>query len=162
MILASTTILIDIEKYTPSLSSLLLLIWIASIVYEIIRDNKFLKKLPESEIRIKSKNYDYVNIIPFIFGFLICSLSIISYFTNETEKIDSVLVFIIGFLYIIQGLNIIPNAFINKPLVQEPLSYIVSNGSESLFVDQNSTCAMRVNVVCVPLTYVLYVTGFKF
>lgn len=101
-------------KYNIDLESIFLLIWIISIVFEIWRDRRYLKRSKENEIRLKNKNDNYLYLFYFLIGFIICASSIILVFTRGNEKLDSVLLFIIGFLYMIQGLNFIPNAFIKS------------------------------------------------
>ena len=109
-----TIIAFDVDKYIPNfyifLGSFLLFLYILDIYKSI----KYLKNTPENEIRIRSYNDNYYNFLPFIFGIIFCSFSILSFFKIiiETEKTTLILLLIIGIINLFKGFYFVPTALI--------------------------------------------------
>lgn len=106
-------VFIDIDQYIPDYSNYFPFIWIPLMGIEVYQSLKYLKNKPENEIRLRSNNDTYLNMLPFIFGLLACLISIVFFFLNE-NKIVLILFFILGLLSILQGVIIIPSALIKK------------------------------------------------
>jgi hypothetical protein len=115
-ILAITLILlmflINIENYIPKFYNYLPIVWIMSIIYEIYKTKKYIKNIPDNELRIRNMNDNYFNILPFITGILICTFSILGFLISDSDKTPIILLFILGFVSIFHGLITIPNAII--------------------------------------------------
>ena len=59
------------------------LIFIIASIYDIYKTKKYLKEKPKNEIRIRTKNDSYYNLIPFILGSIFCLFSVFYYFVTE-------------------------------------------------------------------------------
>lgn len=123
-------VFIDIDQYIPDYSNYFPFIWIPLMGIEVYQSLKYLKNKPENEIRLRSNNDTYLNILPFIFGLLACLISIVFFFLNE-NKIVFILFFILGLLSILQGVIIIPSALIKK----ENENLYFENGKQKYFVE---------------------------
>ena len=117
------------------------LIWIVANLYDIYKVKKYLKEKPENEIRIRTKNDSYYNLIPFILGSIFCLFSVFFYFLTETEKISVIIFFIFGVTQILQGLNFIPNSFIK--IENENLN--LENGKLKLKIELNKIRTFEIN-----------------
>ena len=104
--------LINIENYIPNFYNYLPIIWIISIIYEIYKKKKYLKNIPENELRIRNMNDSYFDILPFISGTIICIFSVLGFLFTDSDKTPIILFFILGFVSIFQGLITVPNAVI--------------------------------------------------
>lgn len=107
----ATTFLIDIDNYIPGLSKIVPITWMFLLLFDIYEANKYLKNKPKNEIRIRSKNDDYYQIVPFIFGSIFCLVSIIMLFLPN-NKITAILTFIAGIILIFKGMLFIPSALL--------------------------------------------------
>lgn len=114
LLLIALSIFIDIDKIIPNFSEYSPLFFPFLYIIDIFETVKYSKNKPDNEIRIKNSNDNYYNIIPFIFGVIYCSFSIIFFFVTENEKILSVLYFIAGLIFIFRGLIFIPSALIKN------------------------------------------------
>lgn len=123
-------VFIDIDQYIPDYSNYFPFIWIPLMGIEVYQSLKYLKNKPENEIRLRSNNDTYLNMLPFIFGLLACLISIVFFFLNE-NKIVLILFFILGLLSILQGVIIIPSALIKK----ENENLYFENGKQKHFVE---------------------------
>lgn len=117
------------------------LILIIASIYDIYKTKKYLMEKPKNEIRIRTKNDTYYNLIPFILGSIFCLFSIFFYFVTETEKIGVIIFFIFGVTQILQGLNFIPNSFIKI----ENENLIVVNGKLKLKIELNKIRTYEIN-----------------
>ncbi|MDP2161957.1 MAG: hypothetical protein Q8K02_15865 [Flavobacterium sp.] len=105
-------VFVDISDYFPNFYNYIPLIWIVSIIYDIYKTRKYLKNIPDSEIRIRNKNNSYYDLLPFIMGSILCAISFLFFFISDIDKIPFSLLFVLGLVSILQGLNSIPSAFI--------------------------------------------------
>jgi len=117
------------------------LIWIIASLYDIYKAKKYLKGKPKNEIRIRTKNDSYYNLVPFILGSIICLFSVFFYFITETEKIGILIFFIFGITQILQGLYFIPSSFIK--VKKENLN--VENGKVHHNIEVNNIRAFEIN-----------------
>ncbi len=117
------------------------LIFIIASIYDIYKTKKYLKEKPKNEIRIRTKNDSYYNLIPFIFGSIFCLFSVFYYFVTETEKIGVIIFFVFGVTQIFQGLNFIPKSFIK--IENEKLN--VENGKIKLKIEVNKIKTFQIN-----------------
>ena len=117
------------------------LIWIIASIYDIYKTKKYLKEKPKNEIRIRTKNDSYYNLIPFILGSIFCLFSVFFYFVTETEKIGVIIFFFFGVTQILQGLNFIPNSFIK--VENENLNF--ENGKIKQNIDVNKIRTFEIN-----------------
>lgn len=117
------------------------LIFIIASIYDIYKTKKYLKEKPKNEIRIRTKNDSYYNLIPFILGSIFCIFSVFYYFVTETEKIGVIIFFIFGVTQIFQGLNFIPKSFIK--IENEKLN--VENGKIKLKIEVNKIKTFQIN-----------------
>ena len=124
------------------------LIWIIASIYEIYKTKKYLKENPKNEIRIRTKNDSYYNVIPFILGSIFCLFSIFFYFVTETEKLGVIIFFIFGVTQILQGLNFIPNSFIK--IENENLN--VNNGKILKKIEVNKIRTFQINEEIIKFT----------
>ena len=102
----------DIKTYIPDFHNYIPLIWIVSILFDVYKKKKYLKNKPETEIRIRDKNNSYTDILPFIFGFIIITFSVVGFFIFDNEKEIVLLYFISGLVMLYQGIISLPNAII--------------------------------------------------
>jgi hypothetical protein len=105
---------IDINKFIPNFSKYLPLFLPFLYLIDIFETISYSKNKPENEIRIKSSNDNYYNIIPFILGVIYCVFSIVLFFATENNKILSVIYFISGLIFIFKGLIFIPTVLIKN------------------------------------------------
>lgn len=105
--------IIDIDKYIPSFSEFFPFIWILFLIFDLHKSKKYLKNIPENEIRIRSKNDSYFSVAPFILGVLFCSISILFIFQDES-RITVIFDFIFGIVFIFKGILFIPSALIKN------------------------------------------------
>ncbi len=119
------SIFIDIDRYIPNFSNYIFYIWPFWIIIDIYESIKYSKNKPENEIRIKSSNDNYYQILPFIFGVFYCFFSIFFHYI-ENDKIVSVLSFLSGLIFIFKGLIFIPSALIKN----ENGKFYFENGKE--------------------------------
>jgi hypothetical protein len=149
---------VDIVDYFPKIYNFFLLIWVISILYDIYKTRKYLKNIPESEIRIRNKNNSYYDLLPFIMGSILCFISLLFFFISETDKIHIGLLFVLGFVSILQGLNSIPVALIkyengilhfenekikNVIEVQDVKNFDIKENEILIFDNDNKTIAFR-------------------
>jgi len=149
---------VDISDYFPKFYYYIPLIWIVSIIYDIYKTKKYLKNIPENEFRIRNKNNSYYDLLPFIMGFILCSISILFFFISETDKFPIALLFVLGFVSILQGLNSIPSALIkcengilhfenenikNVIEVQDVKKFDIKEDEILIFDNDNKTIAFR-------------------
>jgi hypothetical protein len=105
-------IIVDLSKHIPQFYSYLLLTWSISIVYDIYKSKKYLKNIPQNELRIRNTNDSYYGLLPFIMGSILVVISILFFFIVEDDKTMVVALFISGIAYILQGLNSVPSAIL--------------------------------------------------
>lgn len=105
---------IDINKFIPNFSKYLPFFLPFLYLIDIFETISYSKNKPENEIRIKSSNDNYYNIIPFILGVIYCIFSIVLFFGTENNKILSVIYFISGLIFIFKGLIFIPTVLIKN------------------------------------------------
>lgn len=117
------------------------LIWTIASIYDIYKTKKYLEEKPKNEIRIRTKNDSYYNLIPFILGSIFCLFSVFFYFITETEKIGVIIFFIFSVTQILQGLNFIPNSFIKI----ENENLYVENGKLKLKIKLNKIRTFEIN-----------------
>lgn len=117
------------------------LIWIIASLYDIYKTKKYLKEKPKNEIRIRTKNDSYYNLLPFILGSIICLFSVFFYYITETEKNGILIFFIFGISLILQGLYFIPSSFIK--VENENLN--VENGKVSYNINVNNISIFEIN-----------------
>lgn len=117
------------------------LIWIIASLYDIYKTKKYLKEKPKNEIRIRTKNDSYYNLLPFILGSIFCLFSVFFYFKTETEKIGILFFFIFGVTQILQGLYFIPSSFIK--VENENLN--VENGKVNFNIKVNNISIFEIN-----------------
>lgn len=125
------TFFIDIDQYIPGFSNYLPFMWIPLLGIEVYRSIKYLTNKSENEIRLRSNNDSYLNMVPFILEVLICLYSIVSFFIDENEKMISIFFIILGILLILQGIFIIPSALIKK----EKKNLYFENGKQKHFIE---------------------------
>ncbi|WP_432670009.1 hypothetical protein [Flavobacterium sp. SM2513] len=112
MVLFIAFLLSDVSSNVPYFDLGLPLLWIFFTLLDIYKKRKYLRNIPEHEIRISSNNDSYFSAFPFIAGFIVCVVSLLFYFVMDMENNLLIAYSILGLLLIIQGLQIIPTALI--------------------------------------------------
>lgn len=114
-------VFVDSESYFSNLYYFIPIIWIVADVYDIYKIKKYLREKPLNEIRIRTKNDSYYNLLPFILGSILCLFSVLFYFITEYEKVGVIIYFIFGLSQILKGLNFLPSGLIK--IENENLNY---------------------------------------
>jgi len=114
LLILTLSIFINMDKIIPNFSNYVPLFFPFLYIIDIFESIRYSKNKSEDEIRIKSGNDSYYNILPFIFGVLYCFFSMIFFFKTKNEKILSVLYFISGLIFILKGLIFIPSVLIKN------------------------------------------------
>ena len=127
----SISLFIDIDEYIPGLSNYIPFICLPLLLFDIYQSIKYLNNKHDNEIRLKSSNDTYLNILLFIFGLMAFVGSIIFFSVYENEKMISLLFFISGLLLILKGVIIIPSALIK----QENKILYFENGKQKHFIE---------------------------
>lgn len=105
-------LLIDDGESIPYLELYLPILWIFFVSFDIYKKRKYLRNIPENEVRISNNNDSYFNALPFISGCTVCLVSLLLYFIMDMENKIAIVYSILGLVLLIDGLQIIPTVVI--------------------------------------------------